>query len=137
MCVATNSENTVAAKRVLVVDDDEVIRDTLTMLLTDAGHTVESCACGALVVEMVQTWHPDIVLLDVLMAPVDGFSVLTALRAAHLVPALPVILLSGYLTGTSQRQIQLLGARGFISKPPDFDRLLALIAKPPVVWPGV
>ncbi len=118
-------------KKVLVVDDDAVIRDTLTLVLTDAGHTVESCECGAPVVEMVQTWHPDIVLLDVLMAPLDGFSVLAALRAAHLVPALAVILLSGYLTGTSQRQVQLLGARGFLTKPPDFTRLLAIVDHPP------
>ncbi len=118
-------------KKVLVVDDDAAIRDALTAVLTDAGHTVASCECGAAVAEFVQAWHPDIVLLDVLMAPLDGFSVLTALRAAHLVPTLPVILLSGYLTGATQRQVQLLGARGYLSKPPDFTRLLALIAHPP------
>ena len=118
-------------KKVLVVDDDAAIRDVLTQVLTEAGHTVESCECGASVVDLVQAWQPDIVLLDVLMVPLDGFAVLTALRAAHLVPTLPVILLSGYLTGASQRQIQLLGARGYISKPPDFTKLLNVIDHPP------
>ncbi len=119
------------AKKVLVVDDDAAIRDTLTAVLTDAGHSVQSCDCGAPVVEMVQAWHPDIVLLDVLMAPIDGFSVLTALRAAHLVPALAVVLLSGYLSGATQQQIRLLGARGYLTKPPDLTKLLNVIDHPP------
>jgi CheY-like chemotaxis protein len=121
--------------RVLVVDDDAGVRDILAAWLQGAGYAVLTCPCGETVVSEVLRWQPTVILLDVLMAPVDGFSVLRDLRAQGLVPGIPVILLSAYLSSRNDparllRQVQELGARAWLSKPPDFEELLRIIDHP-------
>jgi CheY-like chemotaxis protein len=88
-------------------------------------------------VATVQQWQPHVILLDVLMAPVDGFTVLHELRGQGLVPGVPVILLSAYLASQDRAritpQIQALGARCWVSKPiTDFEALMHLIDHPPL-----
>lgn len=128
--------------RILIVDDDAPIREMMTMLLADDGATVLALAQADAIVTHVQSWKPDRILLDWLMAPVGGDTALEALRQAGLVPAIPLLVFSAYLATCAperqRRELQHLGARGCIQKPiTEWAALVALLVDPPPVWPGV
>jgi CheY-like chemotaxis protein len=65
---------------ILVVDDDEALRSALVNTLEEERHAVVSAADGASAVSMIQQHQPDLVLCDILMAGLDGYAVLAAMR---------------------------------------------------------
>src|ERR1700722_18691714 len=77
--------------RVLVVDDEAAIRDLLEYGLGQAGFSVRSVADGTAALAEVQRWLPEIIILDVMLPGVDGFTLLPALRRAT---EAPIIMLS-------------------------------------------
>ena len=102
------------ASRVLVVDDDEGLRETLGEVLTDDGFEVRVAWNGRDALEKLDGWEPDVVILDVMMPVMDAFGFQSSLEErSRRVP--PLILLSaapGLSTAASQ-----LGAVGVVSKP--------------------
>lgn len=105
--------------RVLVVDDDELVRFLVREVLESAGHEVITANNGAEALEVLQDSLVDVVLLDILMPTVDGVEFLIQHRANFC--SVPVIAMSGggkfvdldYL----QKVMRFLGARSFIAKP--------------------
>ena len=69
-----------APVRVLVVDDERTLTDLLTMALRYEGWSVRSAPDGATAVKEAREWRPDVVILDVMLPDIDGFSVLRRLR---------------------------------------------------------
>ena len=111
---------------VLVIDDDRTTRDLLERLLTREGMRVVTAAGGAEGLRLAEQLRPAAITLDVLMPSVDGWEVLSALKAAPDLADIPVIL----LTITDDRHLGYsLGAADYLSKPLDRDRLLAVLAK--------
>jgi CheY-like chemotaxis protein len=112
---------------ILVVDDDESIRDLLRMHLSAAGYEVhvaeDAIAAGYLVLRS----PPDLIISDVHMPHMDGFEFIAALKADSTLPKIPVIFLTSHEEG-DERGKQL-GAVGYITKPVRADRLLALVAQ--------
>jgi two-component system OmpR family response regulator len=62
-----------ASRRILVVEDDEGLRETLAEVMADEGHEVRSAAHGAEALDRLREWVPDLIVLDVMMPTMDAF----------------------------------------------------------------
>ena len=115
------------AASILVVDDDESIRELLRLHLSAAGYEVhveaDAIAAGYLVVRS----PPDLIITDINMPHMDGFEFIAALKADTTLPRIPVIFLTSYDEGDDRGKE--LGAVGYLTKPVRADKLLQLVAK--------
>ncbi|MGH8569081.1 MAG: response regulator, partial [Gammaproteobacteria bacterium] len=87
------------AARILVVDDDESIRDLLRMHLTSAGYEVEVAADAIVAGYKILRAPPDLIITDVNMPHMDGFEFVAALKADTTLPRIPVIFLTSIEDG--------------------------------------
>ena len=101
--------------KVLVVDDEQGMREFLTMLLEKQGHRVITAAEGEQALQLVAEQTPDLVISDLRMPNVDGIGLLAGIRKQY--PELPVILVTAYASSDSTIQAMRLGADDYISKP--------------------
>lgn len=115
------------AATILVVDDDEGIRELLRLHLSAAGYEVhvaeDAIAAGYLVLRQA----PDLIIADVNMPHMDGFEFVAALKADKSLPNIPVIFLTSLEEGDHRGKE--LGAVGYLTKPVRSDRLLSLVAQ--------
>jgi signal transduction histidine kinase/CheY-like chemotaxis protein len=114
------------ASTVLVIDDDPAVHELLQHFLSKEGFQVTSASGGEEGLRLAKERRPVAITLDLLMPDMDGWAVLTALKADPAVADIPVILLSimddknlGYA----------LGASDYLTKPVDRDRLIAILKK--------
>jgi pilus assembly protein CpaE len=112
---------------VLLVDDDEVLRRITATLLTKQGFTVLPVESGPLALENLKTVHPDIILLDVMMPDMDGFSVCQKIRADPTISNIPIIMLTALDNLENKVKGFEAGADDYISKPCDTMELVARI----------
>lgn len=84
-----------AARRVLVVDDSEAMQDSLTNLLEELGQQVRSARDGEEAVRIAQDWRPDLVLLDINLPKMNGYRVAQALRARFPSTQLSMVMMAG------------------------------------------
>jgi len=116
---------TVAGKRVLVVDDDPDIRELLFTALEDEGFEVVPAANGQEALAIMETFRPDVIVLDLMMPVMDGWQFAQALRARA--DDIPLVLLSAARDlRVHARQLQ---AADMIEKPFDLSELLPKIAR--------
>jgi signal transduction histidine kinase/DNA-binding response OmpR family regulator len=111
--------------KVLVVDDDKEIRVVVAELLHMSGYEVIEAASGQQALELVEQTVPDLILLDVMMPGIDGWTVLTKLQNKPKLADVPVIVLSAV---SDSDMAMSLGASGVLLKPVDASRLTAEIA---------
>ena len=111
--------------RILVIDDESAIRDSLKMILEYEGFDVQGAATGQDGLTLADREPADLVLLDIKMAGMDGLEVLQRLRATH--EALPVIMISGHATVSTAVEATKLGAFDFIEKPLSTERVLVSV----------
>ena len=71
------------SKRVLVVDDEEDVREFLRLVLESAGYEVECVADGVEALQGIEAWQPDLVLLDLMMPVMSGWEVLERVGTSH------------------------------------------------------
>jgi DNA-binding response OmpR family regulator len=110
-------------KRILILDDDQDILDVVSYLLTDSGYDVQTLSTGEQIVTVIQQFNPDLVLMDVMLADMDGRLICKDLKADGITNHIPVILISG--THDLAQSLHQLGApNDFIPKPFDIDVLL-------------
>ncbi len=105
---------------VLVVDDDPAQRDLLTRFLTREGFAVATAADGRAGLEMARTLRPRAILLDVMMPQMDGWSVLSAIKADPDLVAIPVVMASFV---NEPALASALGAADYVLKPVEWDQL--------------
>jgi two-component system nitrogen regulation response regulator NtrX len=108
--------------RVLVVDDENAIRDMMRMILEYEGYDVVTAGSGAEGLAEVARELPDLVFLDVKMPGMDGLEVLSRLRAIS--DTTPVVIISAHSTATAALEAGRLGAFRFIEKPLSKDFVL-------------
>jgi len=107
-------------KRVLLVDDEDDIREVAAMSLeTVAGWTVIAARSGLEGLKIAAEQQPDVILLDVMMPDMDGPSTFKNLQTGEATKAIPVIFLTAKAQTREQRGFRELGAQGVISKPFD------------------
>ena len=112
-------------KTILVVDDEKSVRDSLKMVLEFESYDVQFAENGQEALRQFATTPPDLVLLDVKMAGMDGLEVLQRLREKRM--DLPVIMISGHGTIETAVEATKLGAFDFLPKPLDRDKLLVTV----------
>ncbi|MEY2400359.1 MAG: two-component system, OmpR family, response regulator MprA [Ilumatobacteraceae bacterium] len=109
--------------RVLIADDDRAIREALTRALGLEGYDVVQANDGNTALSLIESAHPDVAILDVMMPNIDGLTVCRVLRAER--NRLPVLMLTAR-TETPDRVAGLdAGADDYLAKPFDLDELLA------------
>ena len=112
------------SRRVLVVDDDDAIREVAQMALEMvAGWQVDLAASGEEALDISRAAPPDALLLDVMMPTMDGPSVVAALRADARTHDIPVVLLTAKVQPAERRRWEGLGVAGVLAKPFDPLRL--------------
>lgn len=113
--------------RILVVDDEVGIRELLSEILYDEGHTVEQAGNAAQAREARLRSRPDLVLLDIWMPDADGVSLLKEWGSQGLLD-MPVIMMSGHATIDTAVEATRIGAMDFLEKPITLQRLLKTVA---------
>ena len=111
--------------RILVIDDEAAIRDSLKMILEYEGYEVIQAATGEEGVKLVEREAPDLVFLDIKMPGMDGLEVLQKLR--HLSESSPVVVISGHATINTAVEATRLGAFDFIEKPLATERVMVTV----------
>lgn len=113
------------AQKILVVDDERAIRNSLKDILSMEGFEVEEAADGAEAIKKIEVNDYDCILCDIKMPKMDGMEVLD--KAMTLKPDIPFIVISGH--GNIETAVDAVkkGAYDYISKPPDLNRLLITI----------
>jgi putative two-component system response regulator len=112
--------------KILVIDDEPANVALLEDMLSDGGYTrVKSVTDSRLALETCETFEPDLVLLDLMMPHVDGFTILEALRAAAREAFFPVIVLTADANESTKLRALRAGATDFLLKP--FDQLEVLL----------
>lgn len=116
--------NETVKEHVLIVDDDDALRSLLEQYLTGNGFAVSLAANGAVMDEVLQTVHPDLVILDLMMPGEDGLSIARRLRAST---HLPIIMLSARGEDIDRIVGLEVGADDYLAKPFNPRELLARI----------
>jgi two-component system, NtrC family, nitrogen regulation response regulator NtrX len=116
-----------AKPRILVIDDEASIRDSLRVTLEYADYEVIGAATGQDGLALAERESPDLVLLDIKMPGTDGMEVLNRLHARD--ETLPIIMISGHGTTSTAVDAVKMGAEDFLDKPFDTDVLLFRIEK--------
>jgi excisionase family DNA binding protein len=101
---------------VLIVDDDERMREYVRVNLEMEGYTVREAGDGEEGLQVLEESTPDLVLLDVMMPGVDGWEMLRRVQERHGVGTIPVIMFSGKVDESAEEAAKR-GAQGFIGKP--------------------
>jgi DNA-binding response OmpR family regulator len=112
--------------RVLVVDDEPMVRETLGQMLSDEGYVVDLAVDGASALEHVHAARPDAILLDLMMPGMNGRQFLQALRNQPTYAAVPVLIMTA-VHGMSVN-LATLGASEVVEKPFNADDLLNKVA---------
>ena len=115
------------AKRVLIVDDDADIRDLLFSALAEDGYEGVQACDGREALAVVERWRPDVIVLDLMMPGMDGWTFARRLREGPLPSTIPILVLSAaHDLGGKARAVD---AAEVVSKPFDLEMLLPKIAR--------
>jgi signal transduction histidine kinase len=114
-------------KRILVIDDEEWLREMVHMALAQKGFDVLEAENGAVGIERARKELPDLILCDVNMEKVDGYLTLSSLRSEPTTAAIPFILMTGLADNAGMRHGMELGADDYLPKPFTIEELYAAV----------
>ncbi|HAH07126.1 MAG TPA: hypothetical protein DCM05_11505 [Elusimicrobia bacterium] len=114
------------SKKILIVDDEPVVRATIRRLFEAEGYQVLEAADGTEVLELIAEERADLVILDIHMPRLDGIALIDDLHEEF--PSLPIIVISGDAAEHRAKLAIERGACDFLAKPLDFDYLLKTVA---------
>jgi excisionase family DNA binding protein len=113
---------TKAGPLILLVDDDERVRELVRVNLEFEGYTVREAGSAEDGLAAIDDARPDLILLDVMMPQVDGWEMLRRVQERHGMGAIPVVMFSGQVDTHEQARER--GAQGFVGKPFDLQQLI-------------
>jgi two-component system, chemotaxis family, chemotaxis protein CheY len=116
-----------SSARILVVDDDDAIRETVAEALELDGFTVDTARNGAEALDLVRAHPPNGIILDLMMPVMTGWQFLEQCRQHELCVGTPVVVMSAY--NKLPEEAAALGVLGCIAKPFDLDILLGAIER--------
>ncbi|MGH7824046.1 MAG: response regulator [Candidatus Binatia bacterium] len=114
------------AEKILVVEDDIIIRESIREVLRTEGYEVEEASDGAQALGLLKNRRFDLVISDFVMPRMDGLKVVEEVHSTS--PQTPVIFLTGHLSRKSAEAL-LNGMAEFIQKPVTFELLLSMIQR--------
>jgi DNA-binding NtrC family response regulator len=113
--------------KILVIDDEKLIRWTMNDVLQREGYHVITAECGETGLQLVEGERPDLILLDLRLPGMDGMEVLE--RAKQIAPNAVVIIVTAHGTPESAVQAMKLGAHDYLHKPFDLEETRAAVRK--------
>jgi len=113
--------------RVLIVDDEQSVRDLVAKTLTMADYDVDTAPDGPSALDRMRTTEYDLLITDLKMPGMDGLSVIREVRQRS--TELPIIIITGYSTEASAIEAINLGVSGYLTKPFRLPRVLAVAAR--------
>ena len=113
-----------AGPTVLLVDEDERMRELVRIELEREGYDVQEAASADEGLASIESHKPELILLDVMMPHVDGWEMLRRIQEQHGAGAIPVLMFSGQVDEAARRQAASSGASGFVGKGFDLDELV-------------
>jgi len=113
--------------KILIVDDERTIRETLKEILEDEGYQVFTEEMGSKVLQRVKEIKPDLIILDLFLPGTSGMEVLEKLNREGLTEKIPVIIVSGHGTVETAVKTMKLKAFDFIEKPIKYEKLLSTV----------
>lgn len=114
-----------ADAKILIVDDEAVIREGIRRILEKSGFSVEATASGRIALENIQEEEFDVVITDLKMPGMSGMEVLKNIKILQ--PAVPVIIITGYATVETAVEAIKNGAFDYLSKPFTPDQILSMV----------
>lgn len=118
-----------AARKIIVVDDDRETRELLQTVLELQGYQVVQAQSGLRLLSYLHVDRPDLILLDVMMSWIDGFELCRAIKSNPEFRGIPVVFISGRSDPTDIREGLACGAAAYFVKPIDTRALLAKLAE--------
>lgn len=115
--------------KILIVDDQAVIRRHLESALIKAGHDTQTACDGNEALQKAVSFNPDFILLDVKLPGMDGFHVLQQLKARETTANIKVMMLTGSAEMADVQMARKLGAFKYITKPFKIKKVVELINK--------
>jgi DNA-binding response OmpR family regulator len=126
---------------ILIVDDDPDLANIMRMMLSHAGFEAHSVLSGQEALEWLEGRTPDLILLDLMMPDINGFTILRKVRSSEIIKNLPVVILTAKADQKTRMESQSAGADAFLTKPINSKTLIdhvrrALGPKAPPVTEG-
>jgi diguanylate cyclase (GGDEF)-like protein len=115
-------------KKILVIEDEEFVRENILELLDVEGFEIAGAENGQIGIDLAKEMIPDLILCDVMMPGLDGYGVLMALRQDAITASIPFIFLTAKAAKTDFRQGMELGADDYLTKPFTRAELLGAIS---------
>jgi DNA-binding response OmpR family regulator len=112
---------------ILVIEDQEDLAELYEATLKGAGYKVRTAYTGEEGFAEFKANGADVVLLDMTLPEMNGAQVLSAIRAIN--ANIPIIIVTGETSDELRQQCQMLGVQEYLSKPPDYDAMLAAIER--------
>ncbi len=113
--------------KILIIDDEETIREVFSALLKEKDYSVEEAETGSRGIEIAKRFNPDIILLDMNLPDISGMEVLSCVKESN-VPA-EVIIITAYGTIKNAVEATRLGAYDYLQKPVDNEELLLVVSR--------
>jgi len=117
----------VELEQILVVDDEEAIREVVSTMLESKGYRCTAVSNGRAAQEQVKKSTPDLVLSDMIMPEMDGITATREIRKRHEWRKVPIIALTAKAMKDDQERCLAAGANDYIAKPLDVEKLLSLL----------
>ncbi len=112
--------------RLLIVDDEEIMREFLREVLKDEGYAIDLAASGKEALKRMAASEYDIILTDIVMPELDGLGVVAATKDLSYNPS--VIVMTGYASMETAVESMKLGAADYITKPFNIDQIRIIVA---------
>lgn len=119
-------ENSTIKKTVLVVDDEPSVRSTVTRSLTREYRVIEA-SNGEIAVDIARRQKPDMILMDIMMPTMDGYTACHIIKKDPATKSIPVVLLTALGFELNKKLGDQIGANGYVTKPFDYHLLLDTI----------
>lgn len=115
-------------KRILIVEDEASIVELLNLVLAREGYELASCQTGREAISMIKTFHPHLVLLDVMLPGLDGLGIIKIMAQDEILSNIPVIVISALVESAHMFQ-PFAQVKGFCSKPFVLTDLISKVKK--------
>ncbi len=113
--------------KIMIVDDDQFIRNSLMNVFTSKGYDIVSCGDGKTALERVDVEFPDLMLLDIKLGDMNGLDVLKQIKSKH--SELPVVMITAYTDVNTVVSAMRTGAYDYLEKPLDLDKIDIVIER--------
>ncbi|OPZ10574.1 MAG: Transcriptional regulatory protein YycF [candidate division BRC1 bacterium ADurb.BinA364] len=117
------------AKRILIADDEQDIKDVVQIYLESQGYEVETAYDGLDALDRIETWKPDLVLLDIMMPVMDGISVCRKVKSSPATQHIPIIMVSAAAKAEKEAEARDAGATAYVLKPFEPGDLMKTVEK--------